>query len=119
MTVTHTPGPWTVEQDVVRNGDIHIFAAESLGIADVDVREYPEESESIPREIALANARLMAAAPRLLEALRYLANEASGFLVRSDAQRHRVTNSRVLRLRIEEACDAIVMAEAEAKESKK
>lgn len=60
-----TPGPWTVELDVVNNGDIHIFAPESRPLALIDVREYPEDTDGIPRETALANARLMARAPDL------------------------------------------------------
>jgi len=52
--------------DVVNNGDISIFAAESRSLALISVREYPEDRDGIPRETALANARLIAAAPELL-----------------------------------------------------
>lgn len=52
-------------------------------------------------------ARVAAAAPRLLEALHKLANESAGFLSLSDIERHGITNSRILRQRIEEARDAI------------
>ena len=43
-------------------------------------------------------------------ALRNLANEASGFLALSDIERHGYTNSKILRLRIEEARDALLKA---------
>jgi hypothetical protein len=66
--MSHTPGPWTVEQDVVNNGDILIMTPEFRPLAEVDVRQSPEDTDGIPREIALANARLIAAAPELLEA---------------------------------------------------
>jgi hypothetical protein len=62
----HTPGPWTVELDVVRNGDVHVFAAEMFGVADIDVREDQFDAGAPPMETALANARLIAAAPALL-----------------------------------------------------
>jgi hypothetical protein len=66
----HTPGPWNVEQDVVNNGDILIMTPEFRPLASVDVREIPEDTEGIPRETALANAKLIAAAPKLLDALK-------------------------------------------------
>lgn len=49
-------------------------------------------------------------APDLREALLKLANEASGFLALSDIERHGMTNSRILRDRIEEARAVIVKA---------
>jgi hypothetical protein len=64
----HTPGPWMVETDVVQPNDVHVFAKDMLGIAIVDSREYPEDTGTVPREVGLANARLIAAAPELLEA---------------------------------------------------
>lgn len=64
----HTPGPWSVEQDTSNNGDIDVFAADFLPIASVDVREHPDDTISVPREVALDNARLIAAAPDLLAA---------------------------------------------------
>jgi hypothetical protein len=109
--VKHTPGPWNVEQDVVNNGDILIMTPEFRPLASVDVREIPEDTDGIPRETALANARLIAAAPDLLEACKKLANEAAGFLALSDIERHGMTNSRILRTRIEEARDFIQKAE--------
>jgi hypothetical protein len=64
----HTPGPWTVELDVVRNGDVHVFAAEMFGVAEIDVREDQFDAGAPPMETALANARLISCAPDLLAA---------------------------------------------------
>lgn len=107
---SYTAGPWTVEQDLVQNGDIDVQAAGMLSVAFINVKDVPEDREGIPCETALANARLIANAPNLLEALFRLANEANGFLGMADVQRHGQTNSRVLRLRIEEAHDVIAKA---------
>lgn len=68
----HTPGPWTVELDVVNNGDISVFAPELLPVASIDVRQYPEDTGGIPREIALANARLIAESPSMYAIIRRL-----------------------------------------------
>jgi hypothetical protein len=43
----------------------------------------------------------------LREALKKLANEAAGFLALSDVERHGMTNSRILRDRIEQARDLL------------
>ena len=51
-------------------------------------------------------------ATRLAEACRHLRNEAAGFLEMSDIKRHGQTNSRILRLRIEEAADRLADYEA-------
>lgn len=70
-----TPGPWFVETDLAEDGDINVCAPSDyapLPLARVDVREHPDETEAPPREVALANALLMAAAPELLDALRGL-----------------------------------------------
>lgn len=64
----HTPAPWTVELDLASNNDIDVVAAELLPVASVTVREFPEDTGSVPRETALANATLIAAAPELLDA---------------------------------------------------
>ena len=48
---------------------------------------------------------------RLAKALRKLANEAAGFLSLSDIQRHGMTNSRILRDRIEEARGLLLKSE--------
>lgn len=78
--VGHTAGPWTYELDVVDDGDINIFATgmpatgiPGLPIAGIDVLSEPGAEDGPPREIALANARLIAAAPELLAALEMVA----------------------------------------------
>ena len=63
----HTPGPWRVEQKVVR---AHVFA-EHIGM-DCHVATCFGPNPASPDDIeaiALANARLIAAAPDLLAAL--------------------------------------------------
>jgi hypothetical protein len=71
----HTPGPWIVKQDVYRSGDIDVFARKvqyvGTHVAHVCVRKEPDDGD-LPREQALANARLIAAAPDMLALLRDL-----------------------------------------------
>lgn len=67
----HLQGPWSIELDMIRNGDIDVVADGLTGIAHVDCRRSPDE-QRVPRETALANARLIAASPDLLTALRDL-----------------------------------------------
>lgn len=65
-TATHTPGPWKVYHP--------ISTAESLGIdaaSGESVVVWGERHEGIIGERREANARLIAAAPELLEALRF------------------------------------------------
>lgn len=72
---THTPGPWFAEQQ------LHEHTGESLGwIINFDggrigwssyATAKPYERESAPHPIGGANARLIAAAPELLEACQY------------------------------------------------
>jgi hypothetical protein len=64
--MTHTPGPWTVF-----NGHIHAGGFEYL----------PTHRSGAPDTVWEANARLIAAAPDLLEAARYGANFATMYLV--------------------------------------
>jgi hypothetical protein len=62
----------------------------------------------------MANAHLMVAAPDMFEALTKLRNEAQGFLSMADEQAHGRTNIDVLRLRINEATEALAKARGEA-----
>lgn len=64
----HTSGEWRVELDVVDEGDIGVFGPDMVAIALVDCRDDADDVDSVPREEALANAYVMAAAPELLEA---------------------------------------------------
>lgn len=59
----HTPGPWNVAQNIVAGEDTFIYdeCADRLAIV---------RGKDVPHSIASANARLIAAAPELLEALR-------------------------------------------------
>ncbi len=66
--MAHTPGPWQLERDVFEVSDFwaYIWDSEHAGtIAGIDY--YPEGEGD-----AKANARLIAAAPELLEALQGL-----------------------------------------------
>lgn len=62
----HTPGPWWLK--VAHNGDCGILAYDTGVFAEAyaDIRHSGEDN----RDEALANARLIAAAPDLLEALK-------------------------------------------------
>ena len=57
----HTPGPWAVERDA--EGRLHVVEGDFLDVAEVGYLSGPDPE---------ANARLIAAAPELLEALEQL-----------------------------------------------
>jgi hypothetical protein len=63
MEVNHTAGEWRAEGGEVMCGDLCVGLAYAARRADGTL---------IPSDETLANARLMAAAPGLLEALRYV-----------------------------------------------
>lgn len=75
----HTPGTWGVELDLADDGDIDIVAnadqptSEWVSVALVHCREEADDTSAPPREQALANARLLAAAPDMLKSLRLAA----------------------------------------------
>lgn len=60
---THTPGPWHYSPDVSINGTKLVYAPDGYLVADAGRIPRRTESET------LYNARLIAAAPELLEAL--------------------------------------------------
>lgn len=66
MTTKHTPGPWEVQPDQRSQGEaLAIVGGSSLIIA-----RTPKATLDMHRRVDEANARLIAAAPELLEALR-------------------------------------------------
>jgi hypothetical protein len=99
----HTPGPWTIH----RHSSTSVQGSRGFVVANtggwlttsLDIESVVKEQE--------ANARLIAAAPELLEALEKLANEASGFLAMADPLTHGFTNMAVLGMRIDTARTAL------------
>jgi hypothetical protein len=82
-TRTHTSGPWRVEnwkypnsKEVARRDGIVTIVTESDAIAQLCNLWRPNDdpAETISKNEVMANARLIAAAPELLEALRNLAH---------------------------------------------
>jgi hypothetical protein len=70
----HTPGPWMYD-----HVDGVVFALQDNGERDVDVCTMPVEEAETSRECVIhADARLIAAAPELLEALRETLNVVEG-----------------------------------------
>jgi hypothetical protein len=63
----HTPGPWKLGDDAL------IEDAEGMPFAGAFW-----DDEDIPQEVSIANARLMAAAPDLLEALKDMIGRCTG-----------------------------------------
>jgi len=68
MENKHTPGPWSVGNEPVDNEALYIYDNKEHLIASADT-----DSLAQYREEALANARLIAAAPDMLEALQRVA----------------------------------------------
>lgn len=113
MPAKHTPGPWHIKNAQGRLPNIR------------PIRNRPEATRYMasigagdnltgPLVVRLdfgygsptdeANAELLAASPELKEALRSLANEASGFLSMADREQHGYTNCACLKQRIDAAC---------------
>lgn len=71
MDHTHTPGPWALDEL-----DMSIFAEVGASICDVtDIDDFPCLEEGTENDVhaeCVANARLIAAAPELLAALKAL-----------------------------------------------
>lgn len=82
--MAHTKGPWNFETDV-RTGDNGIYA-EGTGIF-VEAFSDINHSGEGNRAEALANARLIAAAPEMLEALKHCLREHGGFTIRGKTER--------------------------------
>ena len=75
-TVTpHTPGPWRVHEDIPSDSYCPLIEAEdSEGLGSVDIANVSRPSTGSPDNTE-ANAKLIAAAPELLEALKVIRNE--------------------------------------------
>jgi hypothetical protein len=65
ITIKHTPGPWSINDWPQANTDIAIGAAGTPLIARVPLRDVSVNEQQ-------ANAALIAAAPELLEALKWM-----------------------------------------------
>jgi hypothetical protein len=87
MSTKHTPGPWHTEFNVYGGYDCMTDAwdikdATDASIVAVDLADYGQPYNDRPwrSEVAEANARLIAAAPELLEALRILYEETADYI---------------------------------------
>jgi ketosteroid isomerase-like protein len=70
----HTPGPWTVAD----NNEVHCDAKTIAMVADLNWGQYRDAEDNGEAEFE-ANARLIAAAPELLEALKALTDADTDF----------------------------------------
>lgn len=77
MSTTHTPGPWFIPRAPLTRGGSGDTSVWALG-GDVIISESPSRSLSL--EGRRANARLIAAAPELLDALKALSDKCSSHL---------------------------------------
>ena len=78
MTTKHSPAPWSYEYNPYTAGSTHSPEADSeipaYEIFDADANKVFDTNEDTPDELQEANARMGAAAPRLLAALVTCAN---------------------------------------------
>lgn len=100
----HTPGPWRISDE------IYIRDASRNGAYIAEIDPLTDFEGNLAE--ADANARLIAAAPALLEALSFLANEVDGMRAFEDGVRQVIghTNWSVLAVRLKEARAAILQA---------
>ena len=75
MSATHTPGPWAYIQDEDGSFDVCQQGGAALTTWSSDVCRVYQIDGTQPEAVAEANARLIAAAPELLDALDYLLTE--------------------------------------------
>ncbi|WP_322883246.1 hypothetical protein U8C37_09620 [Sinorhizobium medicae] len=66
----HTPGPWTAEPPSEQTPHIWVNAATNSGVAKIEVCDYDDGKGERLTDEDFANARLIAAAPDLLAALK-------------------------------------------------
>jgi len=102
--MTHTLGPWHLGG---------IFDSTTTPRTSVwgPTPADAQSGEWIAKDVRLANATLIAAAPDLLDVLNSLRNEAVGFLAMADPSAHGQTNLACLQRRIDEADAVIAKAE--------
>ena len=76
ITTTHSPTPWTYEYNpyTLQRGDAATEELPAFEIFDAEQNKIFDTNEDMPCEIQEANARMAAAAPRLLAALVTCAN---------------------------------------------
>ncbi len=76
MNTKHTPGPWTIGR--IGDGTEHTAPIEGAGttVGYVEMHSFDDDETTTPEQAA--NARLIAAAPDLLEALRALLDASPG-----------------------------------------
>jgi hypothetical protein len=86
MSGSHTPGPWDIALDTVRDGDITVFA-EDRAVA--MMKTY----EDVPRDTTLAEARLIAAAPELLAACKMALEQGDLFNADADIVRSAIAKA--------------------------
>lgn len=67
----HTPGPWTIQ--FVEN-DLHPARAQGA-YRIIECAQHEHDAGGDGSKVSEANARLIAAAPEMLKALRYVAND--------------------------------------------
>ncbi len=108
----HTPGPWRIG---FLDGS-GVIGEESGAYVYQPTEDFVVvrggSDEGIPVGVRRqADAHLIAASPALYEALKALANEATGFLAMADPTAHGQTNLRCLDRRIDEARKALALAE--------
>lgn len=85
----HTPAPWNTERNDHHAGNIvTVFHCQNNDCVEIWSENWPDA------EAQEANARLIAAAPELLEALKSLCEcycESGNYLSKEDRNRHRIT----------------------------
>lgn len=80
-TVGHTPGPWSVPHFACEKSDVkcdckYVLCDDYMGaICTVHVADEKNEGDDPPLDEAIANARLIASSPELLEALKAVRDE--------------------------------------------
>lgn len=112
----HTPGPWAWSDcmEEVIPGEGALMELVAYGPQEGDYQSITtlfRLGDRYEQSPSPENARLIAAAPDLLAALRKLANESQGFLAMAIREAHGNKNIQVLSLRIKESFDAIDKAE--------